>query len=268
MKKNLRGVHTFVVCAYKESPYLRECIQSLLNQSSISDIIIATSTPNEHISGIAKEFDIPVYVNTGESGITQDWNFGLSCAKTQFVTIAHQDDLYFEHYARAVVGRLKAVSDSQICFTDYCERRGDDYEDANTLLFIKRLLLLPIRFPGAKNRRFAKRLILSIGSSICCPSVTFNMANIEGPVFENGLKSNGDWQAWERLLNQAGSFVYCPYVLMSHRIHEGSETSAIINSGRRSDEDLVMFRKFWCEPIARGLAKVYSLGEKSNSVEK
>ncbi len=24
--------HTFVICAYKESPYLEECIQSLMNQ--------------------------------------------------------------------------------------------------------------------------------------------------------------------------------------------------------------------------------------------
>ena len=38
--------HTFVVCAYKESPYLGECIESLLQQTKKSRILISTSTPN------------------------------------------------------------------------------------------------------------------------------------------------------------------------------------------------------------------------------
>ena len=34
--------HTFTVCAYKESPYLEECVQSLINQTVKSKIIICT----------------------------------------------------------------------------------------------------------------------------------------------------------------------------------------------------------------------------------
>jgi len=32
--------HTFVVCAYKQSEYLEECIQSLIKQNVQSNIII------------------------------------------------------------------------------------------------------------------------------------------------------------------------------------------------------------------------------------
>ena len=39
--------HTFVICAYKESPYLEECIQSLQAQTVSSQILMVTSTPNE-----------------------------------------------------------------------------------------------------------------------------------------------------------------------------------------------------------------------------
>ena len=45
--------HTFAICAYKESPYLEECIKSLKNQTIKSNILIATSTPNDYIKGIA-----------------------------------------------------------------------------------------------------------------------------------------------------------------------------------------------------------------------
>ena len=76
-------LHTFAVCAYKESEYLEECIQSLINHDYKSKIIIATSTPNDYIDSLAKKYDIPVYVNEGEGGITQDWNFALSKVDTK-----------------------------------------------------------------------------------------------------------------------------------------------------------------------------------------
>ena len=44
--------HTFAICAYKESPFLEECIQSLLGQTIPSTIIIVTSTDNAYIQKI------------------------------------------------------------------------------------------------------------------------------------------------------------------------------------------------------------------------
>lgn len=36
--------HTFAVCAYRESPYLDECVESLLAQTVRTNVIVATST--------------------------------------------------------------------------------------------------------------------------------------------------------------------------------------------------------------------------------
>ena len=54
--------HTFAVCAYQESPYLEECIKSLKKQTIKSNILIATSTPNDYIKGIADKYTIPYYI--------------------------------------------------------------------------------------------------------------------------------------------------------------------------------------------------------------
>ena len=51
--------HTFVLCAYKESQFLEECVQSLLAQTVKSKILISTSTPNDHIKGIAEKYNLP-----------------------------------------------------------------------------------------------------------------------------------------------------------------------------------------------------------------
>lgn len=86
--------HTFVICAYKESPYLLECVASLKQQSVTSNIILATSTPSRTLEALCEEEAIAYVVREGTSGIAPDWNFALSCADTPYVTIAHQDDVY------------------------------------------------------------------------------------------------------------------------------------------------------------------------------
>ena len=111
-----------------------------------------------------------------------------------------------------------------------------------------------------------RRFILSLGSPICCPSVTFVKRNCPEKPFQDGFRADEDWQAWERLSNLDGSFVFCPGILMYHRIHEESETSKILGDNARSKEDLIMFRKFWPEPVAYLLCKLYSASEKSNEL--
>ena len=46
--------HTFVICAYKESQYLEECIESIKKQNVKSNVIMTTSTPIEFIEKIAQ----------------------------------------------------------------------------------------------------------------------------------------------------------------------------------------------------------------------
>ena len=58
MKVDISKKHTFVVCAYKESQYLEECIQSVLNQNVKSKVIISTGTPNSYIKEIAEKYKL------------------------------------------------------------------------------------------------------------------------------------------------------------------------------------------------------------------
>ena len=258
--------HTFAICAYKESPYLEECIISLKKQTKKSKIIIATSTPNDFINDLAAKYDIKVYINEGESGITQDWNFAYKCAKTDSVTIAHQDDIYAPNYVEELKDSLMETERPIIFFTDYSELRNGVKMHDNKLLKIKRIMLLPLRIKGFWNSKFVRRRVLSMGCPICCPSVTFIKKNCPRVVFKHGFRSDEDWEAWEKLSRRKGSFVYNKKVLTYHRIHEDSETSKILGDNARSEEDFVMFCKFWPKFIAKILVKAYSTSEKSNEL--
>jgi len=258
--------HTFAICAYKESPYLEDCIRSLKAQTEHSEIILSTSTPNPYIEGLCEKYGIPLYVNEGEKGITQDWNSALTRVSTPVVTIAHQDDVYFPDYVKELKALALKSSRPLIFFSDYSELRNGEYVHDNRLLRVKRLMLLPLRFPPFRGSRFVRRRILSMGSPICCPSVAFFRENLPEVIFRNHFRTNEDWEAWEMISKLKGRFLYCSRPLMAHRIHEGSETTAAIRETGRFGEDLEMFRKFWPESIARILCRVYGTSEKSNQV--
>lgn len=258
--------HTFAICAYKESAYLEECIKSLKSQTMPSEIIMVTSTPNEWIIKNSDKYQIPLRINPGPGGIVQDWNFAYRMAETDLVTITHQDDIYLSGYTEEILRMVGMHRKPLIAFTDYGEIREGKTVVNNSLLKIKRAMLFPLRFRGLQNSRFVRRRILSLGSPICCPAVTFVKENLPEQVFKPGFRSDEDWEAWEMLSKIKGAFAYSSKIGMYHRIHEESETTLILGDKARTEEDLVMFRKFWPVPIAKVLAKLYSNSEKSNKL--
>ncbi len=259
------GDHTWIVCAFRESPYLEECIRSLENQTVKSTVQIATSTPCDYITDIAQRHGCEVFVNRGETGIGGDWNFALSTGKTELLTIAHQDDVYEPAYTEEMLRRVSRASDPILYFTNYAELRNGQKVEKNRLLTIKRLLLLPLRlFP---RRKWARRLSLAFGNPICCPSVTYRASIMEHEHFGKTFKSNLDWEMSEKLSRRKGTFVYGPKVGMCHRIHEASTTSSLIGDHLRGAEDYEMMRKFWPDAIAKKLSRYYGRSEESNRVE-
>lgn len=258
--------HVFVVCAYKKSPYLERCIQSLMEQTVPAKIIVATSTPNEYIADICRKYKIHCYTGRQKSGLAADWNFAYGLGKADYVTLAHQDDLYEPDYIKKVTAALAKAKHPLIAFTDYFEYRKEQKVHNNRNLRIKRILLAPLQYPIFQKSRWIRRRILSFGNPICCPSVTYVRKNLPHTLFKGDFSSNTDWQAWEALSKLKGSFVYVKEPLMSHRIHSDSTTTAIIGERRRQREDVEMLKKFWPGFLAELIEKIYSKSEKSNDV--
>ena len=208
-KEHVNTNHTFAICAYKESPYLEECITSLMEQTVKSEIFIATSTPNKYIDDIAAKYNLKVYVNEGESGITQDWNFAYSKVQTDYVTIAHQDDKYAPEYVENLLAYTAKAKKPLLFFTDYAEIRNGEIVTTNKILKVKRIMLFIMRPKAMWGSRFIRRRVLSLGSPICCPSATYYRPNLMKQVFLNGFRADEDWEAWERLSKLKGDFIFC-----------------------------------------------------------
>lgn len=255
--------HTFVILAYKESEFLESCIQSVLSQTVKSNVIIATSTPNDFIKSIAIKYQISVIVNSERNGIGGDFDFAINVANTTYVTIAHQDDIYEPHYLEEISKHFQ--KNVIIIYSHYAEIRNGESVYSNKLLNVKKIMNFILKYKFFQTSSFIRRRILSIGNSICCPAVTYNKEKVETPLFLSDFLSNVDWYAWEKLSRQNGKFVYIEKPLMLHRVHSESTTSDVIKYGR-GEEDYRIYRLFWPPFIAKLLLKQYSRAEKSNKL--
>lgn len=256
-------MHSFMVPVYGDSPHLRACLDSLRAQTRRSPIVLCSSTPPAGLQALADEYGARLVLHSPSAGIGHDWNVALEQAGTEWVTLAHQDDIYLPEFTqRTLVAALRHPQAAMV-MTGYGELLGSEpIEDRlrlfSPMLLVKRVLL-ELGFLGRSSVAIqaAKRRLLRFGCPISCPTVTLHARS--GLRFREDLKVNLDWEAWLRLAKQPGAFVYVRQALMLHRIHAGSETSDGIRAGVRAREDLMMFRAQWPAPIARVLARAYAM---------
>lgn len=260
-----KHLHQFLVPAYGHSPYLKECLASLRAQSHPSPILIATSTPFDGISDIAKAFDADIFIHSPNKGIAHDWNTGFSRVDSEWVTIAHQDDIYLPSYTASILDAVKRHDDLIMAFTDYAEILSDGTRRTETTLLNIKKILLTLGFLGRQtiSDHWSKCNMLRFGSPVPCPAVTMR-ARVGHQLFEQGFRLNMDWAAWLSLARMPGGFAWLQQELVLHRIHPDSETSSGIKGGYRKDEDLQMLRRIWPKPIAHLIASTYSIAYRSN----
>ena len=259
--------HTFVICAYKENPHIEMTIKSLLAQSVKTNILLSTSTPNDFLKGISEKYDTEMVVNPERKGAGCDWNFGYMSAKTDLVTIVHQDDIYEPDYAKYIIKYANLKKDVLLLFTDYYELRIDEKVTDNRLLKIKRIMLAPLSKKYMFGSRVWRNLMLAFGDCISCPTVTYVKSNDGKAPFNTGFVNSCDYKTFVDLAHKKGSFIYIPKLLVGHRIYPESATTRNIGGENiRKKEDLEILSTYWPRPLAKAINGIYSLSEKSNEI--
>ena len=127
-------------------------------------------------------------------------------------------------------------------------------------------MLIPI---GLFDRSsFVRNLIFSFGDPICSPTITYNMNILSGFRFSETICAAIDWEAFYRINKIRGKWIYTDEILMYHRIHDESETSKKIEFSRRTEEERIMFQKYWPKPIAEIILRQYVKAQKANITAK
>ena len=212
--------HTFVILAYNESDDLEECIKSVINQSVKSNVVVATSTPNDYIIDLASNYSLGVMVNKAKSNKGRDYNFAINSFDTELITIAHQDDLYDRNYTKEILKCFKKHSNATIIFTDNYEINNNVKIKNSKKLFWKRYFLFPLRFKFFQNKKFFKIRSLRRDKYICTSSITFVKKNITNEIFPTSMKYDNDWKGLVDLAKENTNFVYLAKKLVGYRVIE------------------------------------------------
>lgn len=253
--------HAFVVAAYRNSPYLEACLDSLASQTVPSPIVVSTSTPHVGLPDLAARHGASLHIHTPNRGIGADWNSALGATKAQLITIVHQDDVYEPQFTAAVLAGHRLHPRAGFSFVDADEITPDGRtRKCGRNLRIKRWLV-GAAFTGRRviNSRWRKRILLGFGNPILCPGVTFNRALTPDFAFREDMRTNMDWLAWLELARN-WPILRLSGTLLHRRVHEGSETAACLDDGTRQQEDEMVFRMIWPRPVGKAIAGFYRSG--------
>jgi len=250
----------FIIPAYDQSEHLEECICSLLNQSTICPISIATSTPSLFLEELSKKYQIPIKLNPNKQSISDDWNFALASGTHPLRVLAHQDDIYDKKFAEKALQFYQSNPEIGILFTDIKEVNADRSIEVKRE-FVKKILRKSAFLNSSViNHEFSYFLLLGFGCPIPCPSVIFNWSKVADINFSSLYTVNLDWDYWCKVADAKIKIGYLPENLMTHRIHINAETQIALIEHRRHDEDKQIFSRFWPPFIVYLLHYFYKMG--------
>jgi glycosyltransferase involved in cell wall biosynthesis len=260
--------HIVVVLAYQQSPHLDQCLASLTAQGLHGDeLICCTSTPSAFIAAVCEKYKVPIMINDNGGSIGRDWNFGLRQGSGEWITLAHQDDIYLPGYISHIRQAITDNPDAILILPWFREYADGAVRKMNLTHGIKRLLFLnAFRWKDNIGSQAKKLRLLSWGNPISCGGVALNRKKYKTE-FNEALQFTLDWMAWLNAARTGGDFVFIREPLMYRRIHSASATSVCIDSGRRSVEELQAFCTLWPAWFARILAKIYRISYFSNQTK-
>jgi len=255
-----RTLHSFVIPAFGDSPFLEECLASLASQQLRSPVTVSTSTPSPGLLSRVERHHARLHVHAPNRGIGADWNAAIDQADSHWATIAHQDDVYDSQYTARMLQAVENFPDTSIAFCAADEIR-EGVRSVTTHMRVKRALT-EFAFLGRQSicGTRAKRRLLCLGNPIVCPSVMINLRKLGGLRFDETFRSNLDWAAWLELAVREGRFRYVRETLVAQRTHAEAETTSAIACGIRRAEDRHMFSSIWPGPVAAIISRTYELG--------
>lgn len=178
-------------------------------------------------------------------------------ADGELVTIAHQDDMYHKEYVERLLAAYRAYPDMTVFTTDYVIVKNGRLITGDAMLWVKRILRLPLRVPALNDRAWIKKMSLIFGNPICCPATTYQKKLLGTPLVRSEYRFALDWDNLYQLACEKGRFICDERPLLYYRVHDEATTKACIVGGRRAEEEEAMFRRFWPGPVARLLMHFY-----------
>ena len=232
---------TVAIPIHNGARFLAETIRSLLDQSERAFRLVCVDDASTDDSvAVASSFTDPrmeIIVADHHAALAENWNRALDVAKTPYIVIAHQDDLYEHDYLATM---LRVIESRPHAFAVHCKTTSIDGSGRAVRLPAARYkeTFWPASDPYERSPA-AEISVLSRSNYVVASSVVLRMeavAQIGG--FDTSLQFVTDWQYWLRGLNAGFTLAGVHARLVRFRRHPWTATRSTELSLRRYEEEI------------------------------
>jgi glycosyltransferase involved in cell wall biosynthesis len=234
---------SIVIPAYNGEKYLRQAIESALNQNRCADeILLIDDASTDATAEIARSYGdkIKYHFNDKASGFVDAWNRAIINASGDFVTILHHDDLLHPEYLERIEQAIQQFSLAKHFYT------ACNYIDASGLIIKEPPMphsLDPVLYSGTDYAHNYLMGVLSNNHIHRCPGVTTSKSLLMNECSyrkEAGLIADDDFFYRVGLHTNV---VGISFPLASFRLHAESETAKADLSGSLTECYLYQVRQ-------------------------
>ena len=216
MSGKLEGVLASVIIpAYNSAPYLKECIESVLNQTfkNLEIIVVDDGSTDETPDILNKYSDTITWIRQENAGPSAARNRGLEIAKGKYLCFLDADDRYKPIRLEKLVTFLEDHPDLGYAFSDL-ELFENDQTVERSLIerWGKDFDRIPHKKIDVKNRIFTTTLtpfLISYRSFIHTSTITIRKTVLpEKPWFHVGFHYGEDAEFWARIaFHSTGGYI-------------------------------------------------------------
>lgn len=204
-----------IMPAYNAQDYLREAIDSVLEQSyGDFEFIILNDCSTDDTEKIILSYDDPriVYLKNEENlGVARTLNRGLDIAKGEYIARTDADDNCLPGRFAKQVAYLDSHPEVDVLGT-----ASRSFDESGTLFF---------GYPTIDPEILRIDFLFSCG--ICHPTVMLRRSTIEKHQlrYDHAFNKVEDYEMWCRMLDLGCCITNLPDVLLDHRLHKNQVTN-------------------------------------------
>jgi glycosyltransferase involved in cell wall biosynthesis len=203
--------HTFVVPSRNQADYIGQTIESLLQQDLPgSEIVVSEDFSTDHTRQVLATFGdrIRVVQPPEHKGMAFNWNWGVSQARTDWVSIMGADDLALPHFVRALHAGVQRYGNAVVVSGDV-----EQIDGAGKLVKSEGTVTArPVVHPPQTLYRLLAANMVQVAAHCFRRDAWHKVGGFEGR-----LRLYGDWGLWLKLA-PLGDFAHVRQVIARYRI--------------------------------------------------
>jgi glycosyltransferase involved in cell wall biosynthesis len=219
MSDKIQPVFSVVTCCYNQGPYLKDCIESVLNQQYPNfEHIVVDDGSKDNTREVATSYKHVRYIYQQNAGQSAALNRGFQEAKGDIIAWVNSDDYYSPQAFHRIARELDPARGRWIVAGAAKVVNAEGHpmwllKNGNVGFF--RLLYHPKIYP------YNGWTVMP-----CQPSVFFHRKVYEklGPL-DTSLKYGMDYEYWLRAMTQGYGFHYVPQIFSNYRYHATSHSN-------------------------------------------